>query len=73
VNPAETATERALRLTAILPDVEQPARDIINEYHLDRFSHHIINEERAKQAARRIRNLAIKARFQQLFKFLKKA
>jgi len=73
LNPSETATERALRLTAILPELEQPARDIINEYHLDRFSHHIINEERAKQAARKIRNLAIKARFQRLFQFLRKA
>jgi len=72
LDPAETATERALRLTALLPELEQPARDIINEYHLDRFSHHIINEERAKQAAKKVRNLAVKARFQQLFKFLKK-
>ncbi|MDY6846148.1 MAG: transglutaminase domain-containing protein [Chloroflexota bacterium] len=72
LNPADTATERAMRLTALLPELEQPARDIINEYYLDRFSHHIINEERAKRTAKKVRNLAVKARFQQLFKLFKK-
>ncbi len=70
-NPAETPTERGQHLINLLPDMRIPVQEIINEYHLDQFSDHIINEERAKKAAQKIRNLAVKTRLQQIFKFLK--
>ena len=73
LDPAETPRERAQRLKDLLPGMEVPVQEIINEYHLDQFSHHIINEERAKRAAQKVRNLAIKTRLQQLFTFPKKA
>jgi len=73
LDPAETPRERAQRLTNLLPEMKIPVQEIINEYHLDQFSHHIINEERAKQAAQKVRSLAIKTRLQQLFTFPKKA
>jgi hypothetical protein len=73
LNPAETPKERAQRLTELLPELEIQIQEIINEYHLDQFSHHIINEERAKRAAEKVRNLAVKTRLQKLFTFSKKA
>jgi transglutaminase-like putative cysteine protease len=74
LNPADTPSERAERLTKLVPEVQMPAQDIISEYHLDQFSpHSIINETRAKNAAQLVRNLALIARFQQFFKFLKKS
>ena len=48
----------------LVPDARGPLQDIVNEYTLDQFSNHIINEERAKKAARQIRVLAFKAWFQ---------
>jgi hypothetical protein len=72
LNPAETPKERAQRLIELLPELEIPVQEIINEYHLDQFSHHIINEERAKRAAKKVRNLAVKTRLQKLFTFPKK-
>lgn len=72
VNLAETPSERALTLIALLPTANQPAQDIVSEYHLDVFSDHIINEERAKNAARLVRSLALKARFRKIFKFAKR-
>ena len=69
--PAETPKERAQRLTKLMPELELSIQDIINEYNLDQFSNHIINEERAKRAAQKVRNLAVKTRLQKLFSFPK--
>ena len=71
LDPAETPKERAQRLIELLPELEIPVQEIINEYQLDQFSHHIINEERAKRAAQKVRNLAVKTRLQNLFTFSK--
>ncbi len=66
-SPSETPGERVQNLINILPEASQPGWDIINEYHLDTYSDHIVNEERAKKAARQIRKLAWQTFFRQLF------
>ena len=63
LNQAQTPAERAQALLDVIPDARDPLHDIVNEYTLDQFSNHIINEERAKKAARQIRALALKAWF----------
>ncbi len=57
LNPAQTPAERAHALLEMLPEAEAPLQEIVNEYTLDQFSNHIINEERARKAARQIRKL----------------
>jgi transglutaminase-like putative cysteine protease len=66
LNLAQTPAERAQSLLGLLPDAQKPIWDIINEYTLDQFSNHIINEERAKKAARQIRKMAFSAWLQNL-------
>jgi len=67
--PSETPIERAQRLTILLPHLDQPVQDIINEYHLAKFSTHHVNEERAKNAARQVQRTAIKTRLREIFQF----
>ncbi len=62
VNPAETPSERAATLTELLPEAADSTAEIISEYHLDKFSNHIVNEDRARNAARLVRRLALKTR-----------
>jgi hypothetical protein len=69
INLAETPTERAQTLTSLLPNAKEPILDIIHEYHLDQFSNMIINEERAKNAARQVWQMAIKTRARSLLSF----
>lgn len=69
LNPADTPTERAQGLMALIPESEKPIQDIIYEYNLDKFSHHITNEKRAQTASRKVRGLALKARMNRLFSF----
>jgi hypothetical protein len=69
LNPSQTPSERAQTLTGLLPDTNDPVQDILHEYHLDKFSNHIVNEERAKNAARKVRGMALKARFLRFFQF----
>ena len=69
INLAETPTERAQTLTSLLPYAKEPILDIIHEYHLDQFSNMIINEERAKNAARQVWQMAIKTRARSLLSF----
>jgi hypothetical protein len=66
-SPSETPGERVQNLISILPEASQPGWDIINEYHLDTYSDHIVNEERAKKAARQIRKMAWQTFFRQFF------
>ena len=66
---SETPAERAQTLTALLPDAQEPALAIVHEYHLDQYSNHIINEERAKKASQQIRHLAFSSRLRALFPF----
>jgi transglutaminase-like putative cysteine protease len=72
LNLAETPAERAQTLAKLLPEAEQPAQDIVNEYYLDKFSDHIINEERAKNAARLIFKLTLQHRLWQITHFSKR-
>ena len=69
LNPAQTPAERAQTLNRLLPDAAQFIQDIISEYHLDKFSNHIINEERAKNAGHQVRKLALQTRIQKFLKF----
>jgi hypothetical protein len=71
VNPAETPSERAAALTNLLPDAAEPTAEIISEYHLDKFSNHIVNEDRARNAARSVRRLALKTRLRRMISFQK--
>ena len=68
LNPAQTPAERAKTLNQLLPDADPFIQDIIGEYHLDKFSNHIINEERAKNAGRQVRKLALQTRIRQLLR-----
>lgn len=67
VNPAETPLERAQTVTALLPAAADASAAIIREYQLDQFSDHIVNEDRAKNAARVLRGLAFKAAVNRVF------
>jgi hypothetical protein len=69
VRPSDTPTERATELIHLLPDAQQFILDILNEYHLDQFSNHIINEERAKKAGRQLIGMALKTRLRSIFSF----
>ncbi len=73
ITPAKTPAERAQILAALIPNAKDPIADIINEYQLDAFSNHLINEERARDAARQVRRLALRVRFRQVFGFGKKS
>ncbi len=65
LNPADTPTDRAQFLTRLIPQTRESAAAIIQEYHLDQFSTHIINKERAKEASQHIRRLVVKTRLKQ--------
>ncbi len=72
INPAETPLERAQTVTNLLPDALAPVEDIISEYQLDKFSNHIVNEDRAKNAARTVRELTFNAILKRLFQVKRK-
>ena len=72
LDPAETPSERAQRLTKLLPLQKILIQEILNEYHLDQFSHHHINEERAKDAARKVRTQAVMLRIRKMLQFPKR-
>jgi transglutaminase-like putative cysteine protease len=61
LNRAQTPAERAQALLILLPGAAEPVWAIVNEYTLDQYSNHIINEERAKTAARQVRKLTFAA------------
>jgi len=69
VKPSDTPAERAQVLIQLLPDAQQHVLEILNEYHLDQFSNHIINEERAKKAGRLLIGMALKTRLRSMFSF----
>jgi transglutaminase-like putative cysteine protease len=69
LNPAQTPSERAQTLTRLIPQAYQPALEIVHEYHVDQFSTHMINEELAKAAGRRVLVLALETRLRRLFEF----
>jgi len=72
ITPTETPAERAQILINMIPAAKKAVEEIIHEYHLDIFSDHIINEERARNAARHVRRLAIRARFKKMLPFIYK-
>ena len=72
LNQAETPAERAQTMARLLPEAAQSAQNIVNEYYLDKFSNHIINEERAKNAARLIFKRTLQYRLRQIIHFGKK-
>lgn len=69
LDPSQTPSERAQTLTKLIPRAYQPALEIVGEYHVEKFSTHIINEELAKDAGRRVLGLALETRLRNLFKF----
>lgn len=69
LDPAQTPSERAQTLTKLVPQAYQPALEIIGEYHVEKFSMYIINEELAKAAGRRVLGLALETRLRHIFLF----
>lgn len=69
LDPAQTPSERAQTLTKLIPQAYQPALEIVGEYHVEKFSTHIINEELARGAGRRVLGLALETRLRNLFNF----
>jgi len=66
---SETPSERAKLLIQMMPALQPFVLDILNEYHLEKYSHHIINEERAKSAAQKVLGAALKVRIKSAFSF----
>jgi transglutaminase-like putative cysteine protease len=66
LNLAETPVERALTLIKLLPNAKLHIQDIISQYHLDKFSNHSNNAVRAKNAARQLKGLVLKAKLQKI-------
>ncbi len=66
---AETPIERARTIVALMPETKQPALDIIDEYHRDKFSNQQSDQVRAKHASRLVRRLAFQARLRKIFHF----
>ena len=66
---SETPSERAQLLIQMIPALQPFVLDILNEYHLEKYSHHIINEERAKSAAHKVLGAALKVRIRSAFSF----
>ncbi len=69
LDPAQTPSERAQTLTKLIPQAYQPALEIVGEYHVEKFSTHIINEQLARTAGRRVLGLALETRLRHLFNF----
>jgi len=68
LSPSQTPAERAQTLTRLIPQAHQAALVIIGEYHLDKFSDHLSNEQVAKIAGYQVLSLTLRARFRNLFK-----
>jgi transglutaminase-like putative cysteine protease len=68
-NPSQTPAERAQVLTDLLPKASGVVQDILHEYQLDKFSNHIVSEDRVRNAARQLRSIAINTRLRQYFSF----
>ena len=67
LDPAHTPAERALTLTQLIPQAYEPALEIVNQYHLDKFSNHIINEGQTNAAGWQVLWLALKTRLRRFF------
>ena len=68
-HPAQTPSERARMLTVLLPEADASVQVILNEYQLDKFSNHIVSEDRTRSASRKLVAMAINARIRRFFKF----
>jgi hypothetical protein len=67
LDPAQTPAERAQKLTQLIPLAYQPALEIVHQYHLDKFSDHLINEGQTNAAGWQVLRLALKARLSNIF------
>lgn len=67
--PSQTPAERAHTLIGLLPEASVVVQDILNEYQVDKFSNHIVSEDRTRSAARKLRMMAIKARSRRILSF----
>lgn len=65
--PSQTPQERGEILASLLPESQEPINLILNEYHLDRFSDHILDVDYAKTAARRIRRMTTRTLIKIIF------
>ena len=65
--PSQTPLERGEILIELLPQSQEPVDLILNEYHLDRFSDHILDVDYAKSAARQIRRMTTRAWIKDIF------
>lgn len=64
--PHDTPAERAARLSRHVPDLSEPSRQLVSEYHAWVYGGRSADHETAQSAARNIRNLSWLALFQRL-------
>ena len=67
LDSAQTPAERAQAMTHLIPMAYQPALEIVHQYHLDKFSDHLINEGQTSAAGWQVLRLALKTRISNLF------
>jgi transglutaminase-like putative cysteine protease len=66
----ETPSERAARLTELLPPAENPTRRLLTEYHVDAYSTQSADVQAARKAAQQIRKITHKAWVEGFFSFV---
>ncbi len=68
-DPTQTPAETAQALTDLLPQAAAVIQIILHEYQVDKFSTHIVSEDSARSAARKLRRVAVKTRLRRFFSF----
>lgn len=69
---SQTPLERGQTLESLLPESKEPVEQILNEYHLNRFSDHVPDVDYARSAARQIRRMTTRAWLKRIFRNKKK-
>lgn len=70
--PTDTPAERAAALTQYVPPVEQPARELVNQYQLGTFGNQPADLDLARKSASTIRNQSLRAFIQNYFRRFQK-
>jgi len=67
INPAMTPIENAELLTNRIPQAYQPVLEIVNQYHLDRYSDHTAIHGQTTAAGWQVMKMALKTRIRNIF------
>ena len=66
-DPSLTPAERAQMLTRRIPQAYQPALEIVEQYHLDQFSDHLMIQGQSTAAGWQVLRMALKTRLRNIF------